>query len=348
MATVAPIGPEARTESSGPRIRIMHRSASGAIDMDWPLDRIAEVLPDTEATLWVDIERPELDLPAVDHLFRHVFHFHPLAIEDALRETHVSKLDDWGHYLYLVFHGLDFDEETDDLCLHELDIFLGRNYLVTCHSAPMPPVESLRRQVERDPERAAKGPDHLLYHILDMGVADYLSAIEHLDEAIDAAQDEVFASPSPQTLQTIFRVKRSAVKVHRVIAPQREVMNRLARDAYAQIDAPDRVYFRDVYDHLVRLHDISESLRDLVSGALDTYLSAIANRTNEIMKALTLVTVMFLPMSFLAGFFGMNFFGENLVLPSGLPRVTMFWLNLVAMAATPVVLWVWSKKRGWF
>jgi magnesium transporter len=212
----------------------------------------------------------------------------------------------------------------------------------------MKSVSNLRKQIERDPERASKGADHLLYHLLDMGTDEYLTAIEHLDEAIDRAQEEVFDSPTPQTLQQIFRIKRSAVKVHRILAPQREVLNRLARDLYPQIDAADRVYFRDVYDHLVRLHDISESLRDLVSGALDTYLSVVSNRTNEIMKALTLVTVMFLPMSFLAGFFGMNFFGADFELPFRLPKVALFWISLVAMLVTPPGLYLWARTRGWF
>jgi magnesium transporter len=345
MSTLA--APEPLT-ANRPTIRVIHRSADCELNFDWPLDRIAEAVADPGATLWVDIEQPERDLPTVERLFRDVFQFHPLAIEDALSETHVPKLDDWGGYLYLVFHSLDFEPGTDGLRLHELDLFLGKNYLVSCHAEPMKTIESLRSQIERDPERCSKGPDHLLYHILDMGTDDYLTAIEHLDEAIDAAQEEVFDAPTPATLQRIFRIKRAAVKVHRIIAPQREVVNRLARDAYSQIDAPDRVYFRDVYDHLVRLHDISETLRDLISGALDTYLSAISNRTNEIMKTLTLVTVMFLPMSFLAGFFGMNFFGDNLILPFGLPRVTLFCLNFAVMVATPIGLWIWARKRGWF
>ena len=242
-----------------------------------------------------------------------------------MQETHIPKLDDWGRYIYLVLHSIAFDPETDHLRLHELDVFLSTNYLVTYHNEPMATIDGLTRLLERDSgDRLARGPDHLLYHLFDAGSADYLAAIEHLDEAIDAAQEEVFHDPSPQTLQTIFRVKRAALKIHRIIAPQREVVNRLARDEYPQIDAADRVYFRDVYDHLVRLHDITETLRDLISGALDTYLSAISNRTNEVMKILTIVTVMFLPMSFLAGFFGMNFFGETLAfvtpaLPQGAP-----------------------------
>src|SRR5205823_144576 len=109
-------------------------------------------------------------------------------------------------------------------------------------------------------------------------------------------------------------IKRSAMRLHRIIAPQREAFNRLARDLYSQIDAKDRVYFRDVYDHLVRLHDITEGLRDLIAGALDTYLSSTANRTNDVMKTLTIVSVLFLPLNYLVGFFGMNFFGDNIAL----------------------------------
>ncbi len=339
---------ELAAESVGPRFRVFHRSADGTIDPLWPVDRIGEAIADPGATVWIDIDGPEADVPRVEALFRDVFAFHPLAIEDAIRETHVPKLDDWGRYLYLVFKAIDPGPEAGEPVLRELDVFLGTNYLVTCHSGPIEAIESVTRQVGRDPDRFSRGPDHVLYHILDESVDAYLTAIERLDEAIDEAQEEVFNQPSPRTLQTIFAVKRAALKIHRMISPTREVVNRLARDAYSQIDAPDRVYFRDVYDHLVRLHDITEGLRDLISGALDTYLSAISNRTNEIMKTLTLVTVMFLPMSFLAGFFGMNFFGENLALPGSLPRGAVFWGSCLLMLATPPGLWIWARRRGWF
>jgi magnesium transporter len=336
--------------ATDPIFRIVYRSADGTIDRNWPVDRIADAIADCQGTTWVDIQvGPGGDVSQVAELFRDVFHFHPLAIDDTLTEKHVPKVDDWGKYLYLVFHSIDFDPTTDHLRLHELDIFLAANYLVTYHIEPLAALTCLRRIIEQGgSDRLACGPDHLLYLILDSGVADYLTAIEHLDEAIDDAQEEVFHNPSPRTLQQIFRIKRSALKIHRIISPQREVVNRLARDAYPQIDAPDRVYFRDVYDHLVRLHDITETLRDLISGALDTYLSAISNRTNEVMKTLTIVTFMFLPMSFLAGFFGMNFFGESVTFQTHLPKVFLFWSTCVAMAVTPIAIWYWAKSRGWF
>ena len=331
-------------------IRIVHRHGEGAIDLDYSLDRIDAALEDPAATLWIDIEdKGAVDSAGVEKLLRETFHFHPLAIEDALCESHVPRVDDWGPYLYLVFSTIDFDPVTDDARLHELDVFLGRNYLITYHVEPLPILDQHRKNIERDPNNRLKnGADHLLYHLLDLAVAQFMPALEHLDEAIDAAQAEVFDDPTPHTLQDIFRVKRVAVRVHRMLSPMREVLNRLARDPYDQIAEPHRVYFRDVYDHLVRLHDVSESLRDLISGALDTYLSVVSNRTNEIMKTLTLVSVMFLPMSFLAGFFGMNFFGETLAFTSGLPKQLLFWGSLGFMTMMPFLIWGFGKRRGWF
>ena len=185
--------------------------------------------------------------------------------------------------------------------------------------------------------------------MLDAAVDEHLAAIEHLDEAIDDLQDRVFERPGPETLQEIFRVKRSALRLHRIIAPQREVANRLARDPYSLIDDRDRVYFRDVYDHLVRLHDVTESVRDMVTSTLETYLSVSSNRTNEVMKALTLVTVLFLPLNFLVGFFGMNFFGENIQLQGlEISHMMLFVAAGLVMVFSPLGLWIWARRKNWF
>ncbi len=283
-------------------------------------------------------------------MFRDIFHFHPLAIEDALKDVNVPRIDDWGTYLYLVVNTLDFHPETDELQLHELDLFVGTNYLLTYHHEAIEVLDRHRRLIEREPdERLRHGPSHLLYHLLDDVVAEFLPAIEHLDDAIDDAQDEVFDHATPHTLRRIFHIKSCALRLHRVVIPMREVLNRLARDPYSQIVPEHRVYFRDVYDHLVRVHDIVESLRDLIGGALDTYLSIVSNRTNDIMKVLTLLNVMFLPMTFLAGFFGMNFFGETLMFTAPiLPKTALFWLTVTIMILTPVVMWLVARLRGWF
>lgn len=327
--------------------RLIARDGDGRVDLEADLSRVEALIADPSTVFWLDIDDPGPDHGAALALLRDTFRFHPLAVDDALNECHVPKVDDWGTYLYLVAQAID--PSADELAFRELDVFLGPNYLLTYHSGPIDAIDSVRRDLARDVGgRLGRGADHLLYLVLDQAVGEYLAAIARLDDAIDRAQDEVFDAPRPATLKEIFRIKRQAIQLHRMISPQREVVNRLARDHYAQIDDADRVYFRDVYDHHVRLHDIAESLRDLISGALDTYLSALSNRTNEVMKTLTFVTVMFLPMSFLAGFFGMNFFGEPLAFRALPPRGGLFWACCLAMGSTPVVIWIWARRRGWF
>jgi magnesium transporter len=150
----------------------------------------------------------------------------------------------------------------------------------------------------------------------------------------------------PSLLEQIFTLKRALLRLRRIIAPQREVLNKLARGDYAVIDVQDRVFFRDVYDHLVRLYDVAESLRDLVGSALDTYLSVVNNRMNEVMKILTVITTLFMPLSFLTGFFGMNFFQPVTPLIAWTDRLT-FGLILAAMGLIPVGMYVWMRRRAW-
>lgn len=336
--------------AQSPVVRVVYRDRDGNLHPDWPADRMAEAAQDREGLLWVDLEADSDDqLRVVNDWLRDIFQFHPLAVEDALQETHVPKVDDWGEYLYVVFRIPRIDEQSDVLELHELDIFLGPNYLVTFHVAPMDILDREREGIANDPRaRLREGPDYLLFRVLERAVDRSLTVIETLDERVDAIQDIVIEHPSPKVIRRIFRIKRSAIQLHKTLTPQREVLNRLARDPYQAVRPEHRVYFRDLYDHVVRIHDISESLRDLIAGTLETYLSVISNRTNDIMKTLTMVSVMFLPMSFLAGFFGMNFFGEPLVIRAGLPRGLLFGITCAMMAVSPCFMWIYAKRKKWF
>jgi magnesium transporter len=187
----------------------------------------------------------------------------------------------------------------------------------------------------------------VLYKLTDELIVDYMQVVENLDEEIELAEGEVLGNPSTEIVQKIFTLKRATLHLRRVLSPLREVLNKLARDDYAVIDAKDRVYFRDVYDHLVRLHDISESLRDLVGGVLDTYLSVINNRMNEIMKTLTLITTLFMPISFVVGFYGMNFFqptSDNLSRWTSNPAFVMM---MIVVLGTPIGMFTWMRYRRW-
>jgi magnesium transporter len=270
-----------------------------------------------------------------------------LAVEDALQEVHVPKLDDWGQYLYLVLHAIDFDKQNGgEVKTLELDVFLGQNYIVTYHKQPIVAVGRLWEACQHDERHLKRGADHLLYRLADELVASYMPVIEGMDETLDLIEDQIFGEPTPATLEQLFSLKRALLHLRRIIAPQREVLNKLARDDYAVIDAEDRIWFRDVYDHLVRMYDINESMRDLMSGALDTYLSVVNNRMTEVMKTLTIITTLFMPMSFVVGFFGMNFFQAVTPLQvwTGKPA---FVVAIAIMILIPLFMYLWVRQRAW-
>jgi magnesium transporter len=319
-------------------IRSLFRSRDGSLAHDLPPAQLGDALADKGGLLWLDIVTPGEDLAQVQKLLGDLFGFHPLALDDALHEDHVPRVDDWQGYLYIVLHAAD---------LRELDLFLGPNYLVTIREGPVPPLENLWDQCFQAPDRRLAGsPARLLYALADAVASGYMPAVDGLDEEIDQVEADVFHRPRPQLIRRIFRLRGSLLRLRRTLASLREVMNRLARDDYAVIEPGERVYFRDVYDHLVRLYDIVEGLRDLAAGALDSYLSVTSNRINEVMRTLTVVNVLFLPLTFLVGFFGMNFFGESFNVHSPLPGSMLFWLCVCLMVVNPFAMWWWMSRRG--
>jgi len=327
-------------------IRSLYRTSDGHCQANLDPAGYRDALADAEGLLWVDFEgEPDA---ACEPILRDIFKFHPLAVDDALAENHVPKVDDWGGYVYVVLHSVlfDIDAGEEHVDTMELDIFLGRNYVVTHHDYSIAAVGRVWGACHRDERHLQKGADYLAYRLADELVADYMPAVEQVEEVIDRIEDEVFDRPAPRTLERIFGLKRALLRLRRIMVPQREVLNKMARGDFPQIDAEARAFFRDVYDHLVRLNDIIESMRDLVSGAMDTYLSVINNRMNEIMKTLTIITTFFMPLSFIAGFFGMNYF---------LPRpADTAWINipllvvtLAIMLVAPIGMYLWIKRRGW-
>ncbi|MEB2334332.1 MAG: magnesium/cobalt transporter CorA [Anaerolineaceae bacterium] len=326
-------------------IRTLYYSPGKPIRKDIPPSEFAKLIRNHRSLLWVDFvnEPDENSLPILQN-----FGFHPLSIEDALQQTHSPKLDDWGSYLYIVMNYIDLQENgnTWESEINELDIFLGSNYIVTHHEFSIPAIEATWASCERDIRNVQDGADHLLYKIMDFLVAGYMPTVERVDSAIDELEDHIFDKPSPQTLARLFALKRILLSMRRILLPQREVLNKLARDDYRVIDPRDRIFFRDIYDHLVRLHDLNENLRDLVSGALDTYLSVVNNRMNEIMKTLTTITVLFMPLTVLTGYFGMNFF-EPLGALKGWTTDLIFYLTLAVIFMLPLSMYLWMRRRTW-
>jgi magnesium transporter len=326
-------------------LRSVYRTPEGPLRTDLSPEAFAAVLRKPDTLLWVDLDGEPAEV--CEPILRQAFGFHPLAVDDALQESHVPKVDDWDTYLCVVLHAVTL-ERTDQFGLDtlELDVFLGTNYLVTHRTRPIAAVDRLWAACQRDERHLKKGSTHLLYALVDELVADYMPVVEEFDDTIDRIEDLIFSVPAPSLLEQIFALKRALLHLRRIIVPQREVLNKLARGDYAVIDAKDRIFFRDVYDHLVRLHDITESLRDLVSGALDTHLSVVNNRMNDVIKTLTLITTMFMPISFLAGFFGMNFFQATIPFDAWTGRAA-FGLMISAMILLPLGMFLWMRRREW-
>jgi len=326
-------------------MRIIYSPEKGATCREISPDHLDEALNDENGITWVDLngdsEGEVLDILAG------TFQFHPLAIDDTLNETHLPKIDDWQDYLYLVLRNVVYRPEYHRVQLPELDIFLGPNYLVTYHEAQMAPLDGLWNVCEEDERLMQNGPAYLLYRLADALVSEFLAVIEQLETSVEAVESQVLSQPERTIQGTILRLKRATLQLRRVLGLQREVLNRLSRDSYAVIDEEERYYFRDVYDHLFRLYDMVDGLRDLTMGAMEVYLSVINNRTNDIMKTLTVITTLFMPLTFLTGFFGMNFFGPSVEELGAWTGYAAFLLTLLIMALVPVLMYLWMKRRRW-
>ncbi len=331
---------------TGPRMmRILFRRADGSLDLSLREEAISAALADPRGLLWIDFfDEPD---ETCERIMRDIFHFHPLAIDDALRESHVPKLDDWDAYLYLVLHAVSFDASAEEqLATHELDIFAGATFVVTHREHAIEPLEHVWDSCGRDERVMGRGAARLLYHLVDEVVAGHMPVVDSIDAEMEVIEERILSAVAPAPLSQVLRIKRSLLHLRRIVAPQRETLNRLARDEIAAIGREDRIYFRDVYDHLVRLYDITEGLRDLAAGMLDTYLSVVNNRMNEVMKTFTLITTLFMPISFVTGFFGMNFFTPQSPPPGWTARI-VFGAVCAAVVLVPFLMYTWLRRRRW-
>lgn len=287
---------------------------------------------------WINLFQPT---PDEGKVLSDVFRFHPVAIDDCLADVHHPKVDDYGEYLFLIIHALRPGAKTFET--KELDIFLGKGFLVTHHKEPMDCVSRTWEHCVRTPHIFHQGDD-LLHEILDGLVTDYNPVLDDLDRRVDLVEDSVFSNPTRDTLDSIFQLKKELMRVRKISAHQREMLSRLCRGEFALIGDKVRIYLRDVYDHLVRVVDLEESYRDLVTGAMDAYLSSVSNRMAEVMKVLTVISTIMMFMALVAGIYGMNF-------KSLWPDTEWgpgFWTVIGFMGAIAAGALYAFRRRGWF
>jgi magnesium transporter len=288
---------------------------------------------------WLDLTAPRHeDLARLHELFG----FHPLAMEDSESFGQRPKLDDYGDYVLLVFYGAQPDrpEET----LPEVHLFISGKYLITIHRHPLPPLDKQRELLVG---QVLHSEQFLIYRILDALTDSFFPLLSDIDDEIDQLEDAVLANPNDQQLQRLFALKRQLVMMRKVITPQRDVFARsidqIADLPGLQLD--ERDYFRDIYDHLIRISDLIDSYRDLLSGATDLYLSTVSNRQNDVMKQLTVIATIFLPLGFITGFFGQNF---AFLVTHVINQAWAFWvLGLGSVVATCAGLLLYFRGKGW-
>lgn len=328
------------------KVQILCRQAGNNQASIIPEEYLKDALANRDNVLWLDIMFGPEDIVQTTAWLNRYFAFHQLALEDALLETHLARVDDWQSYLYIAFHVLAYRDKA--VHQQELDIFLGHNYLVSIHSEPIEPMQKLWEQILKvSDQRQMQSSDRLLYHLFDKITTTSMQTADCLDDALDEIEQKIFIRPERGQLGELFHLRRVVLQMRRMFGNQREAMNRLARDTFGVIHPENRVYFRDIYDHLVRMHELSDGLRDMASSALESHISVTSYRMNEIMKILTVVTVLFMPLTFLTGYFGMNFFGDQFNIENPLSSYTWFTGCMLLMVVTPLSMLYWMKGRGW-
>ncbi len=326
-------------------IRTMSWEPGGTLQTGFDVSECRKKIKRPREVLWVDIHDAEYEESAA--VLRDVFAFHPLAIDDALVETHVPKIDDWDDYLYLVIQTIQPDDRPEDgIDTQEVDLFVGKNFIVSYHLTQSHTIDSVWERARKNPRYFQEGAAHILYQLLDETASDFIRSTDNLDIRLNELEDQLFDNPDPDLLEVIFSLKRGILNLRQSIGPQREVLNKLARGDYPLLGKGSILYFRDVYDHFLRLFDIIENLRDLTSNTLEIFLSVVNNRMNGIMKTLTVITTLFMPISFLAGFFGMNFFKPEFSLSAWTSQPT-FYIVLIATILFPIGLLFYFFRKGW-
>ena len=305
---------------------------SDRVDPQW-LD------PASGATVWVDIAGPT---DADGKLLADVFHVHPLAIEDALSKTQAPKIEPYPGYLYVVLHGIDFTLAQHQFATRDVDFFVGPNYLVTVHDGESRSIAKLREVCQKHAHLLTEGPVGLMHRIIDQMVDHYQPMMEQVEKQIDHLEEQAYQGQE-NLVRRVLRLKRDVAQMRRVLIPQRDAVGRLARREFPAINDEMSYRFRDVYDHVVRLTEEAMLFQDRVTGILEVNLSTVSYRLNQVMKVLTVVSTIFMPLTLLTGMWGMNV--KLPWLPGG-EAMQFWWITGVMLALTAVML-AYFRARDW-
>ncbi len=319
----------------------VYRDGSDNVEDGFAVDQLPELLSDEKAVIWIDMALPTA---ADEDVLLNVFHFHPLTVEDCRENRHYPKIEEFPGYLYFIVHGVRADTSSDRFNTIELDGFLGPNYVITYHHDEFRSINAVKQLLRTSPVVCRRGASYLLHQILDRIVDYYSPVLDDFDNRIDELEAKIFEgrSSNNEMLSDIMNIKRSVLRLRRISVKQMEILLRISRGEFDLIPQALLPFYRDIYDHIVRVTDLAESYRDLITGLLDAHLSVVSNRLNEVMKVLTIFSAIMMPLTFIVGVYGMNF--DNM--PELRSRYGYFIvLAVMALVASGMLLFFW--KRGW-
>lgn len=314
---------------------------TGKVEEGFPEKELPAFLNDPNTLVWIDFENPAEDDVKV---LSEVFKFHPLTIEDALETRNHPKVEAFNGYIFFIVHGVKNETDSHNFVTKELDGFLGKNYLVTFHYEKFRSIDEVKRQIRASGFAFQRGVDYLLHQILDRMIDNYVPVVDDFDEAIGEIEDRILKMKKADhtILEEIMDLKRNVARLIRISSKQENVLYRLSHGEFPQIEVAHLPFYRDVYDHLLRVTVLAENYRDLVNGLLDIHFSVVANKTNEVMKVMTVIATIMLPLSVIAGIYGMNF--------EHMPELKTSYgyfvvLGIMLLVALGMVFYFWRK--GW-
>jgi len=324
----------------------VYRNGASAVEENFSAADLPELLADKKNLVWVDLlGETDEQLAEIKSVLLNVFKFHPLTVEDTLETRNQPKVEAFPDYLYFIVHGIKPEETSSaNFLTKELDGYLGDNYVVTFHDERFKSIKAVKHQIRTSTFACRRGAAYLLHQILDQIVDLYMPVLDDFDSSITELEDRVFAlkKGDDAILEEIMDLRRSVTRLKRISARQLDVLYRISHGEFPQIPENLLPFYRDVHDHLQRISDLSENYRDLVAGLFDIHFSVVANKTNDIIKFLTIFSAIWLPLSFMAGVYGMNF--ENM--PELKTRNGYFFV-LGSMVLVAISLLVYFWRKGW-
>ncbi|OGF99048.1 MAG: magnesium and cobalt transport protein CorA, partial [Candidatus Glassbacteria bacterium GWA2_58_10] len=307
------------------------------------IENIEDCFPcrDSQSTCWINVNGIH-DLEVIEKLGRH-FNLHPLLLEDVVNSDHRPKLEEYDDYLFIVLKMLYYDEEQEEIKAEQVSLILGRGYVISLEESEKDVFESVRERLRKGKGRIRKlGADCLAHALIDAVVDNYFTVLEKLDDTIEDLEEELLANPSEKILEDIHNLKRELVFLRKSVWPLREVVSEMSRESSELISNDVLPFLRDVQDHTIQVIDTIEIFRDLISSILDTYLSSINNKLNAVMKVLTIIATIFIPLTFISGVYGMNFqYMPELHKPWGYP------MALLTMAGVATIMLTYFKRKSW-